>query len=255
MAHSSPDQRTALVTGGARRVGAAIVRRLAREGYRVLIHADRAIDDAKALAASLKEAGQEADIIAGNLADPTMRATLMSQAAERYGPIALLVNNASIFGSDRLATFSDEDFFNAMTVNCLAPITLARAFAEQAPRDHDPSIVNLVDHRVMKLTPQHFTYTLSKAALATATVTMAQALAPFIRVNSIGPGPTLPNSHDGQRGLDHEAAGVLLKHSVDPDALAEAVAYLARARSVTGQMIAVDAGQHLGWQTPDIIPD
>ena len=142
-----------------------------------------------------------------------------------------------------------------MTVNLLAPLRLARDFAAQALPQSNASIINLVDHRVLKLTPQHFTYTLSKAALYAATTTMAQELAPNIRVNAIGPGPTLPNPHDGAIGLKHEASGVPLGHMVDPYDIAEAVLYLARAKSVTGEMIAVDSGQHVGWQTPDIIPD
>jgi len=253
MPHSSAEPRTALVTGSAKRVGAAIVRRLSHAGYQVIIHADRALADAESLAASLRAEGGAAQTVSGNLADAETRTRLIGRASELFGPITLLVNNASVFGSDDLMSFSEDDFFRFMTINCLAPIALARAFAAQAPRDRDPSVVNLVDHRVMKLTPQHFSYTLSKAALATATTTMAQALAPSIRVNSVGPGPTLPNNHDGEVGLQHEAAGVPLAHSVDPDDLADAVLYLAQARSVTGQMIAVDAGQHIGWRTPDII--
>ncbi|MBX9874449.1 MAG: SDR family oxidoreductase, partial [Beijerinckiaceae bacterium] len=115
------------------------------------------------------------------------------------------------------------------------------------------AIVNIIDQRVWKLTPQYYSYTLTKAALLTATTTMAQALAPRIRVNAVGPGPTLPNPHDGPEAMEQEAAGTLLRHKIDASEIAEAVLYLARARSVTGQMIAVDAGQHLGWRTPDIV--
>jgi NAD(P)-dependent dehydrogenase (short-subunit alcohol dehydrogenase family) len=125
--------------------------------------------------------------------------------------------------------------------------------ANRLPDGVPGAIVNIIDQRVWKLTPQYYSYTLTKAALLTATQTMAQALSPQIRVNAVGPGPTLPNPFDGPELMQAEAAGTLLGHSVEPAEIADAVLYLARARSVTGQMIAVDAGQHLGWRTPDIV--
>lgn len=255
MMTSSPQTSSgiALVTGGAQRIGAAIALHLARSGYRVVIHAHRHIDDARQLVASIKAEGGEADCLAANLMDETARANIIAQAASIYGPLSLLVNNASVFLSDR---FDDEDeaVWNAnFEINLKAPLALARSFARQAPRLANSSIVNLVDHRVMKLTPQHFSYTLSKAALYTATLTMAQALAPDIRVNAIGPGPTFANSKDGAHGLSHEISGVPLQRGVAVEDIADAVLFLARASSVTGQMIAVDSGQHIGWKTPDIL--
>ena len=138
-------------------------------------------------------------------------------------------------------------------INLRAPSVLAGAMANRLPEGRDGAIVNIIDQRVWKLTPQYYSYTLTKAALLTATQTMAQALSPRIRVNAVGPGPTLPNPHDGADLMDAEVAGTLLGRKVDASEIAEAVLYLAQARSVTGQMIAVDAGQHLGWRTPDIV--
>jgi NAD(P)-dependent dehydrogenase (short-subunit alcohol dehydrogenase family) len=121
------------------------------------------------------------------------------------------------------------------------------------PRDREGAIVNIIDQRVWKLTPEFYSYTLSKAALWAATRTMAQALAPGIRVNAVGPGPTLANPHDGPEGVAKEAAGTPLGRQVEPEEIAAAVAWLAAAKGVTGQMIAVDSGQHIGWRTPDIV--
>ena len=253
--YSKPNQKIALVTGGAKRVGAAIARSLVEAGYAVVVHANNSLDEAEALAAELGQSSGEVKAIRADLSKEADRDGVIAKAMACFGPLSLHVNSAAIFRSDRLPDFSDATFFDHMTVNLLAPLRLARDFAAQALPQSNASIINLVDHRVLKLTPQHFTYTLSKAALYAATATMAQELAPNIRVNAIGPGPTLPNPHDGAIGLQHEASGVPLGHMVDPYDIAEAVLYLARAKSVTGEMIAVDSGQHIGWQTPDIIPD
>jgi len=253
--YSKPHQNIALVTGGAKRVGAAIARSLVEAGYAVVVHANTSLEEAEALAAELRQAGGQVKAIRADLSNPSDREGVIAKACACFGPLTLLVNSAAIFRSDRLTDFNEATFFDHMTVNLLAPLRLAQDFAAQALPASNASIINLVDHRVLKLTPQHFTYTLSKAALYAATTTMAQELAPAIRVNAIGPGPTLPNPHDGAKGLQHEASGVPLGHLVDPYDIAEAVLYLARAKSVTGEMIAVDSGQHIGWQTPDIIPD
>lgn len=241
----------ALVTGGARRIGAAIATRLAAEGWAVVIHANASRAEADALAAKIRRAGGRAASLTADLQDREAVAGLTGRAAAEFGPLTLLVNNASLFRIDTLETVSDELWDAHQAVNLRAPVFLSRDFAAQAPTGS--CIVNIVDQRVLKLTPQCFSYTLAKAALHAATITMAQALAPAIRVNAVGPGPTLPNQHDGDEGLRHEAAGIPLGRSIDPAEIAEAVLYLARAGGVTGQMIAVDGGQHIGWRTPDVI--
>ena len=159
----------------------------------------------------------------------------MAEIDERFGALDLLVNNAAAFSSDRFEDYSESTLDMHLTINLKAPLDLARHFSRLAS-PHDPSIVNIVDHRVLKLTPQHFTYTLPK-----------------IRVNAIGPGPTLPNQYDGEGGFRHEVAGVPLSHAVDAQDIADAVLYLASARSVTGILLPVDSGQSIGWKTPDII--
>jgi NAD(P)-dependent dehydrogenase (short-subunit alcohol dehydrogenase family) len=239
----------ALVTGGARRIGAAIVRRLAADGFAVAIHCNGSRDEAEALAASL--APVRTVVIPADLADATAVDTIVARAVAALGPLTLLVNNASLFVGDDVASLGRALWDRQMAVNLRAPVFLAREFAAQAPQGS--SIVNLLDQRVLKPTPEFISYTLSKAALHTATRTLAQALAPRIRVNGVAPGPTLPNAFDGGDGMAREIEGVPLRRSVDPREIADAVVWLARAPSVTGQTIAVDAGQSIGWRTPDIV--
>jgi len=196
-----------------------------------------------------------AAVIQGDLGVAGEVEGLVHAAAAALGPVTLLVNNASIFEDDRLQSFTPEVLERHMAVNLTAPLILARAFAAELPSGLEGAVVNIVDQRVLKPNPQYFSYFLSKSALLTATRTMAQALAPRIRVNAVGPGPTLANTHEGKDGFERESRSTLLERGSAPEDIAAAVAYLAAARSVTGQMIAVDAGQHLLWRTADIVAD
>ena len=185
-----------------------------------------------------------------------MVSKLVDQAAKLVGPLTLLVNNASHFDDDRIETITVQSFRGHMAPNLLAPLLLIQSFARAAtdlPADANPSVVNILDQRVLRLNPQFLSYTLAKSALYTATQTLAQALAPRIRVNGIGPGPTLPSVHQDQAAFDAEVGGIPLKRQTALSDITDAVLYLASARAVTGQMIAVDGGQHLGWKTPDIV--
>ncbi len=236
--------RVALVTGGARRIGLGVGECIARAGYRVVLHCSPAsLPEAETAAARINASGGRARAISADLA--TAADGLIAAAAALLGPLTLLVNNASIFEDDSAAKFEIERFDRHLAVNLRAPCLLARDFAAQAPAGADPSIVNIIDQRVLNLTPQYFSYTLSKAALWAATQTLAQSFAPNVRVNAVGPGPALPNSVEGAAGFLREVAGVPLRRAVDTGDIAAAVLYLAQARSVTGQLIAVDAGQHL----------
>lgn len=243
----------ALVTGGARRIGRAIVERLAGAGYAVAIHCGSARAEAENLAQEIGRRGGRAAVVMADLADAADVDALMPAAEAALGPITLLVNNASSFLVDDVAAIDVATWNRQFAINLRAPSVLAGALANRLPDGRQGAIVNIIDQRVWKLTPQYYSYTLTKSALLTATKTMAQALAPRIRVNAVGPGPTLPNPHDGADAMEQEAAATLLRHKVEASEIADAVLYLAQARSVTGQMIAVDAGQHLGWRTPDII--
>ena len=246
---------TALVTGGAKRIGSAIVRHLALAGYRVVIHYAQAAQEAQALRDALVADGHEIFLVCADLANTEAVAGLLDAARAQAGPLDLLVNNASVFLHDQARQPDAAAWQANFAVNLQAPCQLAADFYAQSdvPAGRDRVIVNLLDQRVLHPNPLYFSYTLSKSALWTATKTMAQSFAPDVRVNGVGPGPTLPNLHEGQSGLDQERAGLLLQKGPEPDDIAQAVLYLAQARLVTGQMIAVDGGQHLAWQTPDVV--
>jgi NAD(P)-dependent dehydrogenase (short-subunit alcohol dehydrogenase family) len=245
---------TALVTGAARRIGRALALEAARAGYAVCVHHRDAADDAAGLVAEIEAAGGKAVAIAADLSDRKACGALIDQATAALGPVTLLVNNASSFHDDRFGDVG-EHWDEHFEVNVRAPVFLAQAFADRLPSERDGLIVNILDQRVWRPNPQFFSYTLTKSALWTATQVMAQALAPRIRVNAIGPGPTLPSVHQSPRDFETEVRGVPLQRKVSPGDLAQALRYLIEASAVTGQMIAVDAGQHLAWRTPDIVGD
>jgi NAD(P)-dependent dehydrogenase (short-subunit alcohol dehydrogenase family) len=243
----------ALVTGGARRIGRAIVERLAGAGYAVAIHCNRSLAPGQDLAREIEARGGRAAVLQADLADAAAVAGLMESAGQALGPVTLLVNNASEFQPDDVETLGEAQWDRHFAVNLRAPAFLSRDFARLLPDELAGSIVNIVDQRVLKLTPQFFSYTLTKAALFAATRTMAQALAPRIRVNAVGPGPTLTNTRQGDEDFAKQSAAVLLKRGPTPAEIADAVLFLARSPSITGQMIAVDGGQHLAWETPDVV--
>lgn len=250
-----PTQRgAALVTGGARRIGRALSLCLAEAGYAVVVHHRDAEADARSLAEEIRAGGGRAAAVQADLGRDEEVQTLIARAAEPFGPLALLVNNAARFVDDRAGSLALDAWTAHMQINLRAPVVLAEAFAAQTAGD-DPSVLNLIDQRVWKPNPQFFSYTVSKSALWTATRMLAQAFAPRVRVNAIGPGPTFPNSHQGEAGLAAEAAAVLLERRTECADICAAARYLIDARSVTGQMIAVDGGQHLAWKTPDILDD
>jgi NAD(P)-dependent dehydrogenase (short-subunit alcohol dehydrogenase family) len=246
-------RKTAFVTGAGKRIGSDIARRLARDGWRLALLARASLEGARALAAEIVAGGGEAAAFSVDLADPEAGAAAFAKIAAALGPIELLVNNAAMFETDGIASLDLDLWRRQFAVNLEAPVFLAAAFAAALPEDREGAIVNVIDQRVLRLTPQNLSYTLAKSALWTATQTLAQALAPRIRVNAIGPGPTYPSVRQGEAGMAREAAGALLGRTIRGEEIADAVAYLATARNVTGQMICVDAGQHLAWRTPDIV--
>jgi NAD(P)-dependent dehydrogenase (short-subunit alcohol dehydrogenase family) len=242
-----------LVTGAARRIGLALAQGFARAGRPVVLHASpQSHAEAEAAAAALVAQGFRARALACDLASASETGELILRAEAYFGPLALLVNSAALFEPDSAADFTPEGLERHFAVNLRAPLQLAQAFAARSPEGARGAIINLIDQRVLRLTPRDFTYTLSKSALWTATRTMAQSFAPRIRVNAIGPGPVLPNKAAGEAGFAREAAGVLLQEAIALESVVEAALYLAQARHVTGQMIAVDSGQHLAWRTPDV---
>jgi NAD(P)-dependent dehydrogenase (short-subunit alcohol dehydrogenase family) len=242
--------RAALITGAGRRIGRAIALALARAGYSVVLHAYRSRAEAEKLAGEIVGAGGRAAVVLADLTDADAVRGLIPAAAA-FEPLTLLVNNASQFDEDEIASLERARFERTFAVNLTAPVFLAQAFAAQAPERTDASIVNIVDQRVLKPTPRFFSYTLSKSALHSATITLAQALAPKLRVNAVAPGPTLARPRQTDAQFAAQAAAVPLQRGPTPEDIAAAVLYLATARSVTGTVIAVDGGQHLAWRTAD----
>lgn len=247
--------RKALVTGAAKRIGRAIALALARQGYDIAVHFNQSRDEALDLVGELESLGVRAAAIGCDLSQPQCVARLVDDAVAAIGPLDVLINNASVFTDDRAATLTIESFTTHIDTNLLAPILLSQAFAAQASLPQDASIINLIDQRVLKPSPPFFSYGLSKAALWHATRTLAQALSPRIRVNAVGPGPTLKSIHQSQDDFAREARNTLLQKPTSPEEVAAAVVYLLGAPSVTGQMICVDSGQHLNWKTLDMMDD
>ncbi len=245
-------RKTALLTGGARRIGRAIANDLSDAGFAVAIHYHGSDEEALELAGSIKVRGGKVAIVEADLTDMGAASRAFGEACAALGPIGLLVNNASIFADDELQDFDWQDWERHFAIHLKAPVHLSRLFADALPAGEHGLIVNMIDQRVWKLSPRFFSYTLSKSALWTATQTMAQALAPRIRVNAIGPGPTLQGERQTEADFQRQVQGVILKREAGLAEFGATIRYLWEASSVTGQLIALDGGQHLGWQTPDV---
>jgi NAD(P)-dependent dehydrogenase (short-subunit alcohol dehydrogenase family) len=241
-----------LVTGGARRIGRAIVEDLASHGFGVAIHCNRSRSEGETLRQQIVERGGRAVILQCDLLDPQAMAELVPAAERELGPLSILINGASIFEWDEATDFSWETWDSHFAIHVKAPAMLARVFAERLAPGRDGLVVNIIDERVLRPNPRYFSYFLSKSALWAATRTMAQALAPRIRVNAIGPGPTLPNKRQTERDFAAQVDGLILERGPALEEFGATIRYLWEARSVTGQMIALDGGQHLAWRTPDV---
>jgi NAD(P)-dependent dehydrogenase (short-subunit alcohol dehydrogenase family) len=244
--------RGVLVTGAARRIGRAIALALSEAGYAVVIHANRALAEADRLHDEIARKGGKAAIVRADLADHGQVAALVPSAVAAVGPLTLLVNNAAMFEPDEIGRLDRALWDRQFAVDLRAPVFLAEAFAAQAPRNADASIVNVLDQRVLKPTPQFVSYALAKSALHTATHMLAQALAPHVRVNAVAPGPTFASSRQVSEEFAAQAAALPLGRGPSAEEIAAAVVFLGQARSITGQTLAVDGGQHIAWQTPDI---
>jgi len=240
-------RRAVLITGGGVRLGAHLSRGLAADGWHVCIHYNQSKLSAERLAEEIVKAGGSASSVQADLAIPSDVNALIDKCGQE---IHALINNASTFRPDTAQDFTTESWDYHRAVNLDAPLRLAADFAAQA--GPESSIINMIDQRVLKPNPQFFTYSLAKAGLYWATKTMAQSFAPNIRVNGVGPGPTLENAEQGEGEFAAEAKATLLGAGSPPDTILQAVRYLLAAKAVTGQMIAVDGGQHLLWRTADL---
>ena len=246
----------ALVTGAAHRIGRAIALSLAKQGLAIAIHHRNSEDDAESLVREIIAAGGNACTVQGDLADAETVSSLVSQAASYLGmPVDVLVNNASVFQKDTLQSLDVDSWELHQQVNLRAPIILSQSLAAQLPDRKHGCIVNLIDQRVLKLNPQYFSYTASKAGLWTTTRTMAQSLAPYVRVNGISPGPTLANQFQAKEDFNAESSSVMLGSGPALSEITSAIKFLLETPSITGQMVTLDGGQHLAWRTPDILED
>lgn len=235
----------ALVTGGARRIGRVLATTAAEAGYDVAIHVRVIDDEAEAAAGEVRRHGRKAVLMTCDLRKESATVALVGEAEAELGPMTLLVNCASVFEQDQFSDMNRASWDLHMETNLRAPLVLSQAFARRLPADREGLIVNVLDQRVWRPGPEFFSYTLSKTALWDATRMLAQALAPHIRVNGIGPGPTLQSIHQEPADFDAEVASTLLKRPSSPQQVGAALRYLIDAEAVTGQMIAVDSGQHL----------
>ncbi len=242
-----PQPLAALVTGGAQRLGRAIALALAAAGHPVALHCRSSQAEAQALAAEIQAGGGKAAVLVADLADEVATAGLVGRAAAALGPVGVLVNNASTFERDEWDTVDRASWDAHLEPNLRAPFVLIQAFARALPPGAPGNVINLLDQRVWSLTPHFVSYTVSKAALWALTQSLALALAPRIRVNAVGPGPALPSPRQSATQFAQQCASTPLGRGTSPDEVARAVLALLALPSVTGQMIALDGGQHLQW--------
>jgi NAD(P)-dependent dehydrogenase (short-subunit alcohol dehydrogenase family) len=240
---------TVLVTGAARRLGRVIALDLARGGWRVGVHYQASAAEASALVAEIERMGGSAAALQADLAQIDRLSALIAACADRLGPVTGLINNAACFDWDSIATLDRESWQSHLQVNLRAPVFLTQAFANQLPPGVTGNVINVIDQKVLCLDPEFFSYTVAKSALWAATQMLAQALAPRIRVNAIAPGPVLPSQTQREASFEREVDATLLKRPVSPGDVSAAIRFLLDTPSVTGQMIALDSGQHLAWST------
>ena len=244
--------KNALVTGAGKRLGRAIALDLAAHGWNVAIHYNSSQEDADSAAQAVRALGVDAATLKCDLSNESETTTLVARAAKEIGPLAALINSASLFENDDWQSATRASWDDHMETNLRAPLLLSQMFARQLPDTARGSIVNIIDQRVLKPTPQFLSYSVSKAGLHWLTTTLAQGMGPRIRVNAVGPGPTLKNPRQSDADFDRQRDATILGRGANPADICAAVRYLLDAEAVTGQMIAVDGGQHLIWRTPDV---
>ncbi len=253
----------ALVTGAGKRLGRAMAVYLAEQGFDVAVHFATSAEEAAQTCSEIRAMGRKAVMLQADLLDEIQVQDLVPRAALALGgAVTVLVNNASIFEYDNIRSATRTNWDRHMESNLRAPFVLIQALAAQCPPSGTDAlgepvasglVVNMIDQRVWKPTPEFMTYSLAKAALWALTQTAAQGLAPQIRVNAIGPGPTLQGSRQSDTHFARQRAATLLQRGANPSDVTAALGFFLNSPSVTGQMIATDGGQHLAWETPDVL--
>ena len=245
--------KSVLITGAAKRIGRQMALDLADDGWDVAVHCDQSVAEAAEVAMLIRAKGRKAVVVQGDLAEDNIAEKLIIGSLAGIGPLTALINNASIFEIDTVGEITADSWQRHLDINLRSPVMLAQAFAKQLPADEHGNIINIIDQRVWKLNPRFFSYTMSKSGLWTATRTLAQALAPRIRVNAIGPGPALPSARMTKEEFAKQESLTLLGRGTSPMEISQAAKFILSQPALTGQMIALDGGQHLVWQTVDVV--
>lgn len=245
------DSKIALITGAAKRVGRAIALDLARYGWSLAIHYNSSEREARATAEDVRSAGVRVCTLEADLANESETAKLVERCEAELGAPTALINSASLFENDNWQSATRESWDRHMEINLRSPFVLSQAFAKRLPQGSKGAIVNLLDQKLFNPSPDFLSYGVSRAGLGWLTVTLAQALAPRIRVNAVAPGPTLKAARQSAAHFERERTSTLLGHGSEPQEICDAVRYLLGAQAVTGQILTVDGGQHLMWQSSE----
>ena len=246
------EARKIIITGGATRIGAAIAKKLSGPSIEILIHYNKSKLKAEKLKKELSNKGSKVYLVKGNLSKETDIKKIIKFAKSKLKIFDCLINNASLFENDKLENFSLDSWSKHLRTNLRAPALLTKEFAKNV-KGKNNNIINIIDQRVFKLTPYFFSYTLSKTGLYTLTKTSAMSLAPNIRVNAIAPGPTIKNQRQSEKHFKKQYLATPLKRQVDVEQICNAVDFFIKNISITGQVLAIDSGQNLNWQTPDVM--
>ena len=241
-----------IITGGSTRIGAAIAKKLSGPGAEIVIHYKSSKLNAEKLKKELSKNLTKVYLVKGDLSKETDIKKIVKFAKSKLKYFDCLINNASLFENDKLENFTTDSWENHLGVNLRAPALLSKEFSKNT-RGKNNNIINIIDQRVFKLTPYFFSYTISKTGLYTLTKTSAMSLSPYVRVNGIAPGPTMKNKRQTEKHFKKQYMATPLKRQVDVEQICDAVDFFIKNRSITGQVLAIDSGQNLNWQTPDIM--
>ena len=246
------EARKIIITGGATRIGAAIAKKLSGPNKEILIHFNKSKTKAEILKKQLEKNNTKVYLVKGDLSKEKDINKILKFAKSKLKYFDCLINNASLFENDKLDNFTKNSWDNHINTNLKAPALLSKGFSKNIKKGNN-NIINIIDQRVFKLTPFFFSYTLSKTGLYTLTKTSAMSLSPYIRVNGIAPGPTIKNIRQSEKHFKKQYLATPLKRQVDVNEICNAVDFFIKNRSITGQVLAIDSGQNMNWQTPDII--